>query len=323
MAAAPAPSAAGAWEGDLQERAWRLTASGHAVLHTYNTMAEEDAIFGHGLGCQGIVDLLVEPVGPASDVMQLLSECRASGREGVIATVISALPAEARVGDRLFANEDGRHRGTLCHTSFAREVADCADDVRKGIVHVGGCQIFVERVGPPVRLVILGAGYDAIPLATIAKALGWHVTVADARALYAQPDRFAMADRVALLPAHDAVETLQLGPSTAVVLMTHNYGSDAKLLRRLLPLRLAYLGLLGPRVRAERLLADIEAAHELDQLHSPAGLDIGAESPEAIALAIVAEIQGPRFLTLACPRPSPPCAHLRPAHTSEQAPSEP
>jgi xanthine/CO dehydrogenase XdhC/CoxF family maturation factor len=286
----------GCLESDLHERAWRLTASGRPALHTYNTMPEEDAIFGHGLGCQGIVDLLLEPVGSGgSEVLDLLSECRASGREAALATAIGSASPEARIGDRLLVNGDGAYSGALRHSSFATELAGCAAEVihgrRNRVVRTGDCEIFVERVGPPVRLVILGAGHDAIPLATIAKALGWHVTVADARSIYAQPDRFPAADRVVLLPAHGAVESLDLGPSSVIVLMTHNYGSDARLLRRLLPLRPAYLGLLGPRVRTERLLAEVEAPDELQHLHSPAGLDIGAESPEGIALAIVAEIQ--------------------------------
>jgi xanthine/CO dehydrogenase XdhC/CoxF family maturation factor len=144
--------------------------------------------------------------------------------------------------------------------------------------------------------VIFGAGYDAAPLARLAKELGFHVTVADARPAYAQPGRFPEADAV-VVARPEEIGRLALDATTAVVIMSHNYLTDRAFLKALLPLPLRYLGLMGPGARGVRMLQELRqegfAASDamLRQFHNPVGLDIGAESPEQIALSILAEIQ--------------------------------
>ena len=154
--------------------------------------------------------------------------------------------------------------------------------------------VLIETIAPSVPIVLFGAGDDVMPITKLAKGLGWHVTVIDARPDYAKPERFPEADQV-LCRHPDA--TPDLSADAVAVIITHSYNRDKELLRRLLPMHLRYVGALGPRVRTDRLIAELAeegvafGAEELEPLHGPAGLDIGAETPEEIAVSIIAEIQ--------------------------------
>ncbi|MBL9202243.1 MAG: XdhC family protein, partial [Opitutaceae bacterium] len=164
---------------------------------------------------------------------------------------------------------------------------DCADPGR----------LFAETVLPPTALVIYGAGDDAQPLARLARELGWHLSVADPRAALATPRRFPTADRIVVAPAHELVAKTAPDAATLAVVMTHHYVHDVPLIRDLIGRPLAYLGLLGPRQRAEKILSDLAAQGiaispaQRARLHAPVGLDLGADGPEQVALAILAEMQ--------------------------------
>jgi len=167
--------------------------------------------------------------------------------------------------------------------------------------------ILVEELTPPPALVLFGAGHDAVPLVRIAGDLGWSVTVVDGRAAYAQAGRFPGA-RVVVAPPSKAVE---IEDGAAVVLMTHSFNHDADILRWL-PKDLPYVGVLGPIHRTHRLLDElgIDGGH----LHAPVGLNLGAEGPDEIALAIVAEILAVRK--------GRPGGHLKGRMTPLHAPDE-
>jgi xanthine/CO dehydrogenase XdhC/CoxF family maturation factor len=154
-----------------------------------------------------------------------------------------------------------------------------------------GCDVFVEWIGPPLALVVFGAGHDAQPLVRFAKELGWQVTVADGRANYATQERFPRADRVVVIDAQNPLKGMEVTRETAVVMMTHNYQQDAALLRHILPAKPRYLGLLGPKSRTEDLLKEVALPVTGIDLHAPVGLDLGSDAPASIALAIVGEIQ--------------------------------
>jgi xanthine/CO dehydrogenase XdhC/CoxF family maturation factor len=157
--------------------------------------------------------------------------------------------------------------------------------------------MFMEVVAPPASLVIFGAGDDALPLTRLARELGWLVTIADPRAAFATAERFPLADTLVVAPADSLVARVNPGDDALAVVMTHHYVHDVPILRDLLGRPLAYLGLLGPRKRAEKILGDLGAAGvniapgQRANLHAPVGLDLGADSPEQVALSIVAEIQ--------------------------------
>jgi xanthine/CO dehydrogenase XdhC/CoxF family maturation factor len=156
-------------------------------------------------------------------------------------------------------------------------------------------EMFVERIAASQRLFVLGAGDDAKPLVSMAGLLGWNVTVMDGRAQLARAERFPEAEIVAVTSA--SVDVLGIRPADAVVLMTHSYEQDRELLAAVLPLRPRYLGLLGARHRSSLLVSEVAAklgrtiAECCEQIYAPVGLDLGGDGPEAIALAVIAEVQ--------------------------------
>jgi xanthine/CO dehydrogenase XdhC/CoxF family maturation factor len=169
--------------------------------------------------------------------------------------------------------------------------------VREYAVPGGTAEVLIEVVSPPMPLVIYGAGDDAVPLARLAKEIGWHVTVVESRSGFATTERFPWADAVVVVRPEDAGPRVPLHDRTAAVVMTHNYGHDLELLKMLLPSPVRYLGILGARNRTMAMLRALREAglavaeHDLAKVYSPVGMDIGAETPEEIALAILAEIQ--------------------------------
>ncbi|MDQ5981091.1 MAG: xanthine dehydrogenase accessory factor [Verrucomicrobiota bacterium] len=250
----------GCLEEDVMERARRVLASGQPELTVYDTTAENDLVWGVGLGCQGVVRVLIERI-PAERP-----------------TWIAAL--RANLHDRRdTALVVGAHG-----TRLAAESAPANGD-------------FLEAIPAPPALLICGAGDDARPLAQMAKATGWHVTVADARPAYASKARFPDADAILSAPIPELVPQLRFDARTFAVVMTHRYADDREFLRALLPRDFAYLGQLGPRVRTDRILNELKAdgltldATALAKLHAPVGLDLGGSTPETVALAILAELE--------------------------------
>jgi xanthine/CO dehydrogenase XdhC/CoxF family maturation factor len=158
-------------------------------------------------------------------------------------------------------------------------------------------EVFLELLRPPIPLVIFGGGPDAVPLVRLAGELGWHVTVVDGRPASASRAWFPRADAVIFCHPEQVGEQVRLDGDTVAVVMTHNYLTDLRLLELLLPSPVRYLGLLGPKSRSERLLLDLSQAGirtteaQRRRLYAPVGLDLGAETSEEIALAILAEIK--------------------------------
>jgi len=300
----------GCLEGDARRRARHCLESGQPQLITYDsTDPDDDLQFGAALGCQGVVQILLEPLdfSSADNALELL---RAWADEAVapavMATVFSqaGAAAPARLGERLLLQADGRVRGTLAPASplYNTIMADARAALAAGrpathsyAAGPGTVQVSLEILRPPLRLRVFGAGNDVQPLVRLAAGLGWRVEVADGRPALAQPARFPEAQVVRVLPIAQ-LPSLPLDDSYAV-LMSHNYHYDLAVLQHLLAAPPPYIGLLGPRKKYEHLLAELcetnSAAAELLRpcLHSPVGLNLGAETPEEIALSIVAEIQ--------------------------------
>jgi xanthine/CO dehydrogenase XdhC/CoxF family maturation factor len=252
----------GCLEDDVVKKAWWLTEKGRVVKRYDTTPDNEISTSGYGLGCSGIVHVLLERVKPGqAEILDLIRQVRTT-RESV--TLAHVLKPSSETGKRLFALAE-----------FEAE----------------GREVFVETLTPAIRLLVFGAGDDAIPLTDTAKYLGWQVEVFDGRSHYARREKFPNADEVTVrstgtpLPAVDAW--------TVAVLMSHSYSQDLEALRELANLPLAYLGILGPNKRTLQLLNDagLERDKMAAKLHGPMGLDIGADGPEQVALAVIAEIQ--------------------------------
>jgi xanthine/CO dehydrogenase XdhC/CoxF family maturation factor len=156
----------------------------------------------------------------------------------------------------------------------------------------GKISVSIEVIQPPPHLTIFGAGRDVLPLAQFAKTLGWQLTIVDCRSLETSLDRFPMADRIILARREEIDRQVKINANTIAVIMTHNYLDDLEILRHLLTTPTRYIGAIGSRQRTAKLLQDLVITPaQFQRLHAPIGLDIGAETPEEIAIAIIAEIQ--------------------------------
>ena len=299
----------GCLEDEVRVRALEVMKTGHATAVCYDTTAEADVIFGSGLGCQGIVHALIQPLlpttpNPLAHVARALCERRA----GVLATVCAKNhSASVDVGEFLWFDASADSAGMLTNPALVTAVAADASRVSKTgrpILHTyseqggGWVQVFIEAMRPPRSLLICGAGQDAIPLARLGKELGWRVRVVDGRRAYATRGRFPEVDELVVCPPREFSARSTIEAGEAIVLMTHNYQHDQEFLRAALASPATYVGILGPRRRTERLLSEAGEFHgspsdrrRAGRIHGPAGLDIGAEAPEQIALAIVAEIE--------------------------------
>ncbi len=284
----------GCLEADVCQQASRVIATGVPEILTYDTTSDADIVWGLGLGCNGIVRVLVERVQPRKlpAYLPFIAESLDRGEHATVATVTRVTNAKAEVdadadandvapgqrngvapGQRVLLREDGSIAATdigdeawlvpIVETTRqaledrATRLVSCADAT-------GEIEIFAETVKPPVPLVIFGSGDDAAMVSRLAKSMGWHVTVVDRRPSYLTRERLPEADALILteLTEPDAVSTnVPLSPRTTALVMTHNYLQDRAILEALLPRQLAYIGQLGPRRRTERLLQEIADEH--------------------------------------------------------------
>lgn len=278
----------GCLEAEVIRKAAWIVRTG-ARVERYAMVFDDTAEIPFGLGCGGTVDLLYEPVDAPEG--QALLEALEASLAGAESTVISFLPGDGRGLRRLILDQN--ERVLFRSAGLSDEKVSCAQKLTPGEVYEGR---FVERLSAPPRLFVLGAGDDARPVVQMAAMVGFSVTVADSRAQLAREDRFPAADRVTVLT--EGPGRLGIRPQDAVVLMTHSYEQDRALLVATLPVAPRYLGLLGARHRSSLLVT--EAAAMLgrsvedccERLFAPVGMDLGGDGPEAIALAIVAEVQG-------------------------------
>ena len=286
----------GCFEGDLVDRVNEVFASGRPAILFYDMRAPEEEIWGLGMGCNGAVRLWLERADPDNGYEPLATMERwleTSGR-AVLATVIESRHPGCAIGAHHFFADDAALPGSpewLASGCRQARLADRSMLLRLG-VEGEEVTVFFDRLQPPPHLLVLGAGADAVPVANLARAMDWQVSVVDHREAYAVPERIPAADRV--LPA--APETLatkvRLTTVDAVVVMTHNIDVDERYLRELASTSIGYIGLLGPAPRRDRLLAALgdHAGALRGRVFGPVGLDLGARLPEEIALSILAQV---------------------------------
>ncbi|TGE18326.1 XdhC family protein [Hymenobacter elongatus] len=300
----------GCLEGDARRRARQTIQQGRPTIVTYDsTDPDDDLQFGAALGCQGVVQILLEPLDfqDSDNPLELLRRW-AEGVEvpAVVATVFGTAGAgdTAQIGHRLLLTAPGEVHGNMPVSSalYAGILHDARTTLAAGqpatrhySLGAGVVRVSFEILRPPVRLTVYGAGNDVQPVVRLAAGLGWRVQVVDGRPAQAQTSRFPEADVVRVLPL--AGVAAEPADASFALLMTHNYYYDLAVLRHLLAAPTRYIGLLGPRKKYERLLDDLRqdvpnaAAQLHGRLYSPIGLNLGAETPEEIALSIIAEIQ--------------------------------
>jgi xanthine dehydrogenase accessory factor len=292
----------GCLEGDVADLARVVLKEGQARLAGWDLTADDDDVWGLGLGCNGAIEVFIEPADQAVAVTHALRTALDEERPIAVVTVLESQDRSAAPGARIVVTEDGPVEGSLgdddldgAATARAREAL--ASGRSEIVAFEPSVRAFVEVLEPPLRLVVCGAGHDAIPLVRAAAGVGWRVTVADDRPAFLSKDRFPEAHAFVRLddPA-DVAAAAPLDHRTFVVVMTHNYLRDRAYLRGLLTTDVGYIAMLGPAARTYRLIGDLRDAGvevsdaDLERMHGPAGLDLGAEGPDEIAQAIIAEI---------------------------------
>ena len=257
------------------------------------------------LGCNGIVHILFEPIDPLlpHHPVALLEACSVKRENAVLVTLFSLVNRRGeQPGTCLYFNGTDA-TGSIANSDLERQVKkDAATALDEKISFLrqytqGDFSGFIEFMPPPLSLVIVGAGNDAMPLVDMASVLGWPVTIVDGRSTHANQKRFPGAVKILVTKPDAAASELVLDERTALVMMTHNYNYDLAMVRDLLGRSFPYLGMLGPKKRWERLLKELReqglevTSEQLAKVYGPIGLDLGAETAEEIALSILAEIK--------------------------------
>lgn len=298
----------GCLEGDALRKALLVMAQQRAMLVTYDTTDEDDAKLGVGLGCNGIIKILIEPINPelSANPVQLLKHIIVKRQKSVLVTLFSLENHKGfQPGTCLIQLESGEshssHINTDLQTNLLNHVEDVSRNQTSSIRNITADNTyftaFIEFIKPAISLVIAGAGNDAIPLVQTANILGWHTTVIDGRPNYATTQRFPLAHEVKVCKPEKALEEIVIDDQTVFVLMTHNYNYDLAMLRQLINTNTLYIGSLGPKKKMERMLDELREEgiyvnkDQLTKLYGPVGLDIGAETAEEIALSITGEIK--------------------------------
>jgi len=295
----------GCLEADVLERARKVLQTGAAQVIAYDTRENENSLFGLQMGCNGVIRVLLE-IGRDNRLLKFVESCFVERRSGTIATLIAAPENFALpLGTHYFFGDGDFAKNDSFESKFSDELKSAAGEVleskrsRCEIFQTpnGEVEFFIEFIAPPVSLFVFGAGFDARPVADFARALGWRVFIVDHRSAFATSERFPKVNNVLVLPSEDLQRSLTLDENSVAVVMTHNYNRDREILRVLLESKACYVGALGPKRRTEKLLEELKAegvnfsAEQAEKLFAPVGLDIGATTPEAIALSIIAEIQ--------------------------------
>lgn len=299
----------GCLEGDALNKALQSIHQQKNILVTYDTTDDDDAVMGLGLGCNGIIQVLIQPVNneQLNGPIQVLKRIVAGRKNNVLVTLFS------------FQNRRFDQPGTVVlkddeGIKYLSEIDESMKKMLEDDINItfhnkkssfrnyrsNGREItaYIEFIPPAISLVIVGAGNDAGPVVSIALVLGWQVTlIDDGRDKNTKAGRFTGSCQLMVVKPEDVLKNISADHNTFFLLMTHNFNYDKAMLRELLPKNVRYIGVLGPTKKMERMLSELETEgnyfdeQQLASVHSPVGLDIGAESPEEIALAMIAEIK--------------------------------
>jgi xanthine dehydrogenase accessory factor len=294
----------GCLEGDALRKAQLVIAQQDPKLISYDTSDEEDMSIGVQLGCAGVIQVLFEPIAASQDPIALFRKLLSKRQKAVLVTVYNPDKTQDQFGTCLLLEEDGKITSHV-PVSLEKLITEDAEKVlqeqsssyKQYQYQDSKLTAFLEFIPPPTSLIVIGAGNDAIPLVNIGSQLGWDVRVVDGRSTHARADRFQGACQVLVSKPELILNQVKIDEHTAFVLMTHNYNYDLAMLKALLQTAVAYIGVLGPKKKLDRMLDEIiasgtEMTDEItNRIFGPVGLEIGAETSEEIALSIIAEVK--------------------------------
>ncbi|MBL7872219.1 MAG: XdhC family protein [Cyclobacteriaceae bacterium] len=293
----------GCLEGDALRKARNVMSDKIPMTVTYDTREESNQNLGIGLGCNGVIDVLIEPIDQMDQKNSItqFSSLLNTQEPIALATIFNG----PYVGEKMLLTSSGDVSNQFSNEELTKliridlEKLTITKRSEAKVYTVSGqaFEVFIELIQPSLSLIIFGGGFDARPVSELAKSLGWNVSVTDECVAHIAPIFFPTADKLSLCQRDFIDRDFDITPYTACVLMSHNYEYDRDVLKKLLSTNSPYIGILGPRKRFEKILEEFSASgitlsdFDLQRVHSPIGLDIGAEAPDEIALSIVSEIQ--------------------------------
>ena len=292
----------GCLEGDALRKARKVMTDKVPMTVTYDTTEESNQNLGIGLGCNGVIDVLIEPLDSASadNPVSIFAEFIKTDQPLAVATIFSA----TNTAEKLIINEEKVVTNKFSNPELTEMVTKDLKNIfishrSEAKKYFSGTEyeVFLELVQPTLSVILFGGGFDARPVCQLAKSLGWEVSVTDECVAHIAPIFFPSADKLTMCDRKFIDGDFKITPYTACVLMSHNYEYDRDVLKKLLHSKTPYIGILGPRKRFDKMREEfrkdgIEMDNDmLSRIHSPIGLDIGAEAPDEIAVSIIAEIQ--------------------------------
>ncbi|MCH7411257.1 XdhC family protein [Belliella sp. DSM 111904] len=292
----------GCLEGDALRKAQAVMFQRQSMLAIYDTTDEDDQKFGVGLGCNGIIYVLLEPLdykNPNNPVL-LIEKALEKRISSKLLTVFSITNSRSvQIGTVLLSRSDNFSMNEENISDFVMDslyqILKIHSVSKSTIVSLNeNLEVFIEVISPTVQVVLFGAGNDTIPLAKMIDVLGWKLVLVDGRKQYATAERFPTADEITVGSAEDIVGKLNIDSNTVALLMTHNFDYELRVLKQLLHYPLPYIGILGPQKKTQKLFSFLTEENQkyLDSnIFGPVGLNIGAEGAEEIALSILAEIK--------------------------------
>ena len=295
----------GCLEGDALRKARKVMAEGIPQTVTYDTSNEE--ALGIGLGCNGIIDILLEPIIPeqtGNPIFFVQSLLNLKDTTALATVFETESTSNFRIGEKSLLTADGELRGNNVQLNAnVRKLLVDAISTQKSSIHELSInetrlKVFIEVIQPVIDLLIFGGGFDAKPVTELGAMLGWNVRVSDECVAHLVPINFPKAHEMLSCQKEYIKRDIEITPFTAIVLMSHNFNYDKEVLAQVIDSRSQYIGILGPRKRGDKMLKALKDDHgivpsneQLERLHYPIGLDIGAETPDEIAISIIAEIQ--------------------------------
>lgn len=292
----------GCLEGDALRKARQVMQSGEPMTVVYDTNEGSNQQLGINLGCNGIIDVLLEPVTDNHNPLAVFEKLGEAKETFAVATVFRS---ENHTGERLIVRSDGE----VIRAFSTNELNHVAMEDLQAVLHakksfttqyvIGNeyVDVFIELIQPGISIIIFGGGFDARPVSNLAKTLGWKVSVTDECVAHIAPVFFPQADQLSLCHREFVDRDFDITSSTACILMSHNYEYDRDVLKKIIATPTPYIGILGPRKRLDKMIAEFEtlgvtlSEEDMDRIHAPIGLDLGAETAEEIALSIIGEIQ--------------------------------
>ncbi|UJH90969.1 XdhC family protein [Antarcticibacterium sp. 1MA-6-2] len=298
----------GCLEGDALRKALLALHQQKNKLITYDTSDEEDAIIGAQLGCNGIIQVVFEPLNYQDELnpCELLKKVIKQKDAVAIVVQFNLIKTKDQPGTTLVISENSETIGRIPKEEIFQIIREQAYLSLTNKNHyfaefLTGQEkryVFIQNYQPPVKLVIVGAGNDAQILAQQAELLGWDVVVTDGRPTHANKTRFTSSCQIIVSKPEQMLENIEVDHHSCFVLISHNYNYDLAVLKLLIAEKLIpYIGILGPLKKYQRMLKELEEegfileAEILDKIYAPVGLEMGAETPAEIGLSILAEIQ--------------------------------